>query len=133
MDSRFQRALDTGDLELRFNDGRSIKAHSQKLKLASLDGILHNLMDDVMEDRITGSKRNHIRDPLDDRTTNNLADFPHIKVGERVTDIMSGQIHPPHPGYILLCMNAPGRALLLNNDLHSMPACLHTWTDVKRA
>ena len=49
--------LDTGDLELRFHDGRSIKAHSQKLKIASFSGVLRNLIEDVLDDQITGSKR----------------------------------------------------------------------------
>ena len=44
-----------GDLELRFHDGRSIKAHSQKLKLAALDGVLCNLIDDVLDDQITNA------------------------------------------------------------------------------
>ena len=55
---RLQSALDTGDLELIFHDGRSIKAHSQKLKLASIGGALSNLIEDVVEDQITaGNKR----------------------------------------------------------------------------
>ena len=55
---RLHRVLDTGDLELRFQDGRSIKVHSLKLKIASLDGVLHNLIEDVVDDQITsGNKR----------------------------------------------------------------------------
>ena len=50
------RALDTGDIELHFQDGRSIKAHAVKLKLASLGGVLHNLMEDVMEDQIAAKR-----------------------------------------------------------------------------
>ena len=34
-----------GDLKLVFNDGRSIKVHRVKLKLASLGGCLHNAVD----------------------------------------------------------------------------------------
>ena len=49
--------LDTGDLELRFHDGRSIKVHSQKLKIASFSGVLQNLIEDVLDDQITGTKR----------------------------------------------------------------------------
>ena len=49
--------LDMGDIELRFHDGRSIKAHSQKLKIASIGGVLQNLIEDVLDDQITGSKR----------------------------------------------------------------------------
>ena len=55
--TRLIYVLDTGDLELRFHDGRSIKAHSQKLKIASIDGVLQNLIEDVLGDQITGSKR----------------------------------------------------------------------------
>ena len=55
---RLHRVLDTGDLELRFQDGLSIKAHSIKLKIACLDGVLHNLIEDVVDDQITsGNKR----------------------------------------------------------------------------
>ena len=52
-----QSVLDEGDLELRLHDDRSIKAHSLKLKLASRGGVLHNLIEDVMDDQITGNKR----------------------------------------------------------------------------
>ena len=40
---RLIAALDTGDLELRFHDGRSIRVHGAKLKLALLEDVLHNL------------------------------------------------------------------------------------------
>ena len=50
--ARLHRVLDTGDLELRFHDCRSAKAHSLKLKVASLDGVLHNLIEDVVGDQI---------------------------------------------------------------------------------
>ena len=46
-------ALDEGDLEIRFHDGRSTKAHSQKLKLASRGGVLKNLIEDVLDEQIT--------------------------------------------------------------------------------
>ena len=50
-------ALDTGDIELNFQeDGRSVKAHSQKLKLASLGGILQNLIEDVMEGQLAAKR-----------------------------------------------------------------------------
>ena len=42
---RLYRVLDTGDLELHFQDGRSIKAHRLKLKFASLDVPLQPLLD----------------------------------------------------------------------------------------
>ena len=79
MDAKLQRALDTGDLELRFHDGRSIKAHSQKLKLSSLDGFLHNLIEDVLDDQITGCKRKRSADsPGTD--SNATDDLPNLKV-----------------------------------------------------
>ena len=52
--------LDMGDLELRFHDGSSIKAHSQKLQIASIGGVLQNLIEDVLDDQITGSKRKRL-------------------------------------------------------------------------
>ena len=52
-----QEVLDEGDLEIRFHDGRSTKVHSLKLKLASRGGVLRNLIEDVLDDQITGSKR----------------------------------------------------------------------------
>jgi hypothetical protein len=78
MDARLYNALDMGDLELRFHDGRSIKAHSLKLKLASIGGILQNLIDDVLEDQITGSKRKR----MDQGTADHL---PSLKVSPTCT------------------------------------------------
>ena len=49
--------LDEGDLELSLHDGRSIKVHSLKLNLASRGGFLQNLIEDVVDDQITGNKR----------------------------------------------------------------------------
>ena len=72
--ARLHRVLDTGDLELRFHDGRSIKAHSQKLMIASLDGFLHNLIEDVVDDQIIGMKRKRSED------TENTADLPNLRV-----------------------------------------------------
>ena len=72
--ARLHRVLDTGDLELRFHDGRSIKAHSLKLKIASLDGFLHNLIEDVVDDQIIGMKRKRSED------ANNTADLPSLTV-----------------------------------------------------
>ena len=74
MDAILQRVLDTGDLELRFHDNRSIKAHSQKLKIASLDGVLHNLIEDVVDDQITGNKRKRTGD------SETAADLPGLRV-----------------------------------------------------
>ena len=48
--------LGRGDVELRFRDGRSIKAHSQKLSLAS-NGILRDLLEDVLEGEIHAKRR----------------------------------------------------------------------------
>ena len=50
-------ALDTGDVELRFHDGRTIRVHAAKLKLASLRGVLHNLMEDMVEEQIAKRRR----------------------------------------------------------------------------
>ena len=72
--ARLHRVLDTGDLELRFHDGRSIKAHSLKLKIASLDGFLHNLIEDVVDDQIIGMKRKRSGD------ADNTADLPSLTV-----------------------------------------------------
>ena len=65
--ARLHELLDEGDLELTFHDGRSIKAHSFKLKAASRGGVLHNLIDDILEDQIDEKKRKR-------------ADLPSIKV-----------------------------------------------------
>jgi len=64
--------LDEGDLEIRFHDGRSTKAHSCKLKLASR-GVLKNLIEDVLDDQITGSKRKRAAD-------SGTVDLPFLKV-----------------------------------------------------
>ena len=54
---RFHRLLEMGDMKLIFHDGRSTKVDSHKLKIASLDGILHNLIEDIVESQVAGSKR----------------------------------------------------------------------------
>ena len=73
--SSLHRVLDTGDLVLRFHDNRSIKAHSLKLKIASLDGVLHNLIEDVVDDQITtGAKRRRME------SDSNAADLPSLRV-----------------------------------------------------
>ena len=46
---RCHRLLDMGDMKLIFHDGRSTKVDSRRLKMASLDGILHNLIEDIVE------------------------------------------------------------------------------------
>jgi len=81
--SRLHRALGTGDLELCFHDGRSIKAHSLKLRLSALDGVLCNLIDDVLDDQLTNAAAKRMRpDP-------GAVDLPGLKVSAR---------HPPmHP------------------------------------
>ena len=65
-----------GDIELRFHDGRSIKAHGLKLKLSALDGVLCNLIDDVLDDQIThaAAKRKRV-DPA-----GAAVDLPVLKV-----------------------------------------------------
>ena len=73
MDTILRRVLDTGDLELRFHDNRSIKAHSLKLKIASLDGVLQNLIEDVVDDQITDNKRKRTED-------SGTADLPCLRV-----------------------------------------------------
>ena len=54
---RFHRLLEMGDMKLIFHDGRSTKVNSHKLKMASLDGILHNLIEDIVEAQVVGNKR----------------------------------------------------------------------------
>ena len=54
---RFHRLLEMGDMKLIFHDGRSTKVNSVKLKMASLDGILHNLIEDIVEAQVVGNKR----------------------------------------------------------------------------
>ena len=54
---RLLEVLSSGDLELLFHDDRKIKVHSQKLKLASFNGILHQLMEDLVEDQIAKRRR----------------------------------------------------------------------------
>ena len=88
---RLHRALNTGDLELRFHDGRSIKAHKTKLQLACLDGVLNNLIEDVVDDQITaGTKRKRTGD------SDTAADHPCLKVrgcAPHDTFIASGAVH----------------------------------------
>ena len=48
--------LKHGDVELRFHDGRSIKAHSQKLKMAS-KSILRYFLEDVLKGDIQEKRR----------------------------------------------------------------------------
>ena len=73
------RLLDTGDIELRFHDGRSIKAHALKLKFASLGGVLHNLMEDVMENQIA-AKRMRTDEAGGACSTSSSSGVPGIKV-----------------------------------------------------
>ena len=71
-----QSVLEEGDLELRFHDGRSIKVHSLKLKLSSRGGVLQNLIEDVVDDQITGNKRKRTGDSDTDTTV----DLPNVRV-----------------------------------------------------
>ena len=45
-----------GDMKLIFHDGRSTKVDSRKLKMASLGGILHNLIEDIVDVEVVGNK-----------------------------------------------------------------------------
>ena len=71
-------ALETGagDLKLVFNDGRSIKVHRVKLKLASLGGCLHSAVD-MLEDQAVTTKRRTDEGGLHDD------DIPRLKVSPR--------------------------------------------------
>ena len=69
-----QSVLEEGDLELRFHHGRSIKAHTLKLKLASRGGVLHSLIEDVVDDQIIGNKRKWTGD------SDTSADLPGLAV-----------------------------------------------------
>ena len=53
---RLLEILDTGDIELYFHDGRSVRVHGAKLKLAFFGGVLHNLMEDILEEQIARCK-----------------------------------------------------------------------------
>ena len=56
----FHRELEMIDMKLIFHDGRSTKVDSFKLKMSSMDGILHNLIEDIIEPEMK-----EIRDDLD--------------------------------------------------------------------
>ena len=53
--NRLLELLSTGDVELHFHDDRTIKAHALKLK--SLNGILMDLMEDLVEEQIAERRR----------------------------------------------------------------------------
>ena len=72
-------ALATGDVELCFNDGRSIKAHATKLKLASMHGILRNLIEDFVEEKIADSVKRRKMDETGQINTDTSM-LPQIKV-----------------------------------------------------
>ena len=55
--TRLHDLLTEGDLVLLLHDGRSIKAHSFKLKFASRGGVLQTLIEDVLDDQNIGNKR----------------------------------------------------------------------------
>ena len=54
-DEYLKYLFEAGDVELCFNDGRSIKAHATKLKLASMQGILRSLIENFVEEQIAES------------------------------------------------------------------------------
>ena len=70
--------LARGDVELRFRDGRSIKAHSQKLSLAST-GILRDLIEDVLEGDIHAKRRR--TDQKEGASADNCSAMPGMTVG----------------------------------------------------
>ena len=104
------RVLDTGDLVLRFHDNRSIKAHSLKLKIASLDGVLNNLIEDVVDDQINaGAKRRRVSD----QSVSNAVDLPSL----RVSAILQSGLHSMKQLLYIFCDPR-------NGCLHT-PLCLH--------
>ena len=73
-DPQLHTAMSTGDIVLAFQDGRSIRAHNAKLKLASLDGILKNLVEDLIETQALGSKqRRTYQESFNDETDDLLS------------------------------------------------------------
>ena len=76
--SRLIAALERrSDIELRFECGKSIRAHSQKLSLAS--SVLGDLIDAVMDELITAMKAAK-RKRDDEGTSDGAQTLPHIKV-----------------------------------------------------
>ena len=69
--------LETGDVEICFLDGRTISAHALKLK--SLGGFMHNLIEDVVEDQIDSAKKRRTDDV--GQQGGSHAVQPQIKVG----------------------------------------------------
>ena len=65
------------DIELRLSCGKSIRAHSQKLSLAS--SVLGDLIDAVMDEQIT-AMRAAKRKRDDEGTSNDPQALPHITV-----------------------------------------------------
>ena len=56
-------ALETGDLKLILrHDGRSIKVHCTKIKLASLGGWLQCVVEDFLEDQVVATKKRMTED-----------------------------------------------------------------------
>ena len=64
------------DIELRFENGTSIPAHSLKLSLAST--VFRDLLDDVMDDQIESAKIAKRRRA--DDGSSDVKNFPHIQV-----------------------------------------------------
>lgn len=80
VDPALLEVLETGDIELRFNDDRSIKVHSQKLKMASMKGgILRHIIDDLVEDQIV-SRRRYTDQTEREVHISESSDLPYIKV-----------------------------------------------------
>ena len=75
---RLKAALERrSDIELRFECGKSIRAHSQKLSLAS--SVLGDLIDSVMDEQITAMKAAK-RKRDDEGASDDDQTLPHIKV-----------------------------------------------------
>ena len=54
---RFNRLLEMGDMKLIFHDGRSIKVHCTKIKLASLGGWFQCVVEDFLEDQVVATRK----------------------------------------------------------------------------
>ena len=77
-ESQLREALSgRGDLELRFQAGQSIRVHSQKMALASR--VLQALLDDVLDEQITSTKRRKIAEGEGGSSAHSL---PSLQVGQ---------------------------------------------------
>jgi hypothetical protein len=74
------------DLELRFDCGKSIRAHSQKLSLAS--SVLGDLIDAVMDEQMTATRAVAKRKRDDEGTSDSPQTLPQIMVCYRVSSVL---------------------------------------------